>query len=673
MKIQGAGGHQLPFEGYFECSLSIPVTKSKEVTVPTPILVVPDTSYNKTVPLLIGTNVLNQLVNLPNALEFQAPVKIAVQSLTLGSKHLDKTDGVYDSVLAEEDLEIKPYTGILTSGRSTVVIPVCHNQIALIENDSGALPIVPGITEIKQGTNHIPFEIFNDSETTLYVHKGDHIGNIHQVSVQVQSSPENKDFLDSFDMSHLGDADSVELKSFLSKHRDVFAMNVGEMGCTSLTEHHIELEDPTPFKEKTRPIPPGMYDELKSYLAELLSAGVIEPSSSPFSSNIVLVRKKDKTIRICQDYRRLNLRTKRDSYDIPRVETLIECLKDAKYFACLDLICGYHQIPVAEEHRERTAFNTPCGFFQMRKMPMGLKNAGSDFQRTMDKALDGLNMKVCATYLDDVIVYSKTKDELYTNLELVFDAFRRANLRLKPKKCKFFQTKVEFLGHVMSSDGVQCSEKHIEDVLKWPAPSNVKELQTFLGLANFLRKFVPNFAMIVSPLTKLLKGHTTSKFRSKAKYKNVNSRNEAAPWIWGEDQENAFMLLKEKLTSPPCLAYPDFGKPFTLHTDASRNGLGCALYQADNKGKLHPISFGSRSLTPAERNYSTHKLEFLALKWAITVKFRYYLYNSKHPFDVYTDHNPLVYLTSTAKLDALSHRWLAELGNYDLEYITNQE
>ena len=340
---------------------------------------------------------------------------------------------------------------------------------------------------------------------------------------------------------------------------------------------------------------------------------------------------------------------------------MIDNLKGAQYFASLDLISGYHQLKIADDHKERTAFTTPCGFFHYVKMPFGLKNAVSDFQRTMEKALGPLLMKSCCCYLDDIIVFGSTKEELYENLAKVFEALKKANLILKPKKCKFLLENLDFLGFSISKEGVRCSDKHIKDVLDWPKPSNVKELQIFLGLCNYLRRFVPGFAHLASGLTKLLKGHTNRKC-SKSE---SQSRSKPAEWVWGEEQDAAFAALKGKLTSPPCLQYPDFDKPFVLHTDGCGTGIGCALYQRNENGKLHPIGFGSRTLTQSERNYTTHKLEFLALKWAITSKFQYYLYNSAHPFEVYTDHNPLVYLTSTAKLDALGHRWVAELSNYN--------
>ena len=663
LKVESVSGQSLPYHGYFECSLSVPITESQSFEINVPVLVVPDTRYNQSVPLLLGTNVLNKMMNFP-AKPANRFLKTAVQALALGDRHLTKSCGVYGNVVAAEDITLQPYSGVISTGKAHITVPV-FQQIALVQERSDSISVVPSLVNIKQGGNSVPVEVFNESDSVVVIAKGEQIANLHQVSIEVgKKELDNEEFLNSFDYLHLNEEQTAKLKQFLLENRDVFAMNVHEMGCTSLVEHRIELEDPTPFKDKTRPIAPGMYDELRSHIAELLSAGVIEESSSPFSSNIVLVRKKDQTLRMCIDYRRLNSRSKRDSYNIPRMEALIDSLKGAKYFATLDLISGYHQVRVAEDHKERTAFSTPCGFYQMIKMPFGLHGAPSTFQRLMEKALDGLVMKVCAVYLDDIVVYSDTEEGLYHNLALVFDRLRACNLRLKPKKCCFFQPSVEYLGHSVSADGVRCSNKHIEDVSTWPEPQDIKQLQTFLGFANFHRRFVPGFSHLADPLNKLFKGHTNKrKFHGKTNAKS-KSNADATPWTWGEDQQQAFQDIKSALTTPPCLAYPDFQQPFQLHVDACRTGLGAALYQRDVQGKLHPVAYGSRTLNSSERNYSAHKLEFLALKWAITVKFSYYLYGAKFPFDVYTDHNPLVYLTTTARLDALGHRWLADLAAY---------
>lgn len=663
LNVQSAGGNDLPYHGYFECNISIPVSDTSNFNISAPILVVPDTAYNSKVPLLIGTNILNRLSNFPEKPK-SAHLHTAIQAINLGSKHLAKTQGIFGQIVATDDITVQPFTGSFFYGKSTIAIPIC-NQVALVQENSDQIPVVPSLVNVKQGCNKIPLELFNNSDSTLHISKNQLIGNVHQATVEIPDDSDMTEFLDAFPLSHLSDEDRNSVRSFLSEYRDLFAMNLQELGTTDVVEHRIDLYDDTPFKEKIRPIPPGMYEELKSHIAELISAGVIRKSNSPYSSNIVLVRKSDGNLRLCQDMRRLNNLTIPDAYTIPRVETLIDSLKGARYFTSLDLISGYHQVRIFDDHIQRTAFSTPFGLYECEKMAMGLKNSQSTFQRLMDCCLDGLLYNGCNVYLDDILVYGSTKQEMFDNLKAVFERLRKFQLRLKPKKCKILCPEISFLGFTVSEEGVKCSSKHIQDVQNWPEPKNVHDLQVFLGLANFLRKFVHNFASIVAPLTNLLRGHTNKK---RSKTKKCKSNSDPAPWEWGENQRKAFENIKHALTSPPCLAYPDFEQPFILHCDGSGVGLGCALYQKDEKsGKLHPIAFGSRSLSQSEQRYSAHKLEFLALKWAVTNKFSYYLYNSKHPVQIYTDHNPLVYLTTTAKLDALGHRWLAELSSYNFE------
>ena len=348
LRIETVGGQTLPYEGYFVCTISIPVTDSQSLTENVPVIVVPDTTYNSSVPLLLGTNILDHL-RLFAVLPTSPALLLAVKSLTLVDRHLVKSQGVYTHVVSTADINVPPFSGQLTDGRAAIAIPVCQ-QIALVQDCTDSISVVPSLVSIKQGSNFVPVEIYNNSDSVLHIVKGEEIASLHQASIHVEQLTGESEFLDSFDVSHLSDQEATELKQFLEQNRDVFAMNMHEMGCTDVIEHRIELEDETPFKDKQRPIPPGMYEELRSHLAELLSAGVIKKSQSPFSSNIVLARKKDKSLHLCIDYRKLNSCSRRDGYSIPRIETLIDSLKGAKYFASLDLFAGYHQVSITEEH-----------------------------------------------------------------------------------------------------------------------------------------------------------------------------------------------------------------------------------------------------------------------------------------------------------------------------------
>ena len=222
-------------------------------------------------------------MNFPDTPTF-TQLKVARQVLQMQARHLDKSQGVYSNVVSATDITVPPFTCQLTEGKSAIAIPVCQ-QIALVQDISDYITVVPSLVQIKQGQNCIPVEIYNNSDSPLHIEKGEEIASLHPATMQVAQSTE---FLDSFDFGHLPDVEAAELKTFLQQNQDVFAMNMQEMGCTDIIEHRIELEDETPFKDKQRPIPPGAYDELKSHLAELFSAGVIQESQSPYSSNIAL-------------------------------------------------------------------------------------------------------------------------------------------------------------------------------------------------------------------------------------------------------------------------------------------------------------------------------------------------------------------------------------------------
>ena len=242
-------------------------------------------------------------------------------------------------------------------------------------------------------------------------------------------------------------------------------------------------------------------------------------------------------------------------------------------------------------------------------------------------------------------------------LEEVFKRLPKAGLKLSAKKCHFFKNSIKCLGHIVSADGIACDEEKISAVKDWPVPRGVKELQRFLGFTGYYRRFIKDYAFIARPLTSLLKGSNPRK-------KKLRRSRPEIPWMWGEEQQAAFRKLIGKMTSPPVLGYPNFKKPFQVRVDASKLGLGAVLCQKQESGEYRVIAYGSRTLRPPEENYSTHKLEFLALHWAITKQFHHYLYGAEH-FEVTTDHNPLANLHTTARLDAVGHRCMANLGAYN--------
>ena len=377
-----------------------------------------------------------------------------------------------------------------------------------------------------------------------------------------------------------------------------------------------------------------------------------------YPSPVVLVRKPDGKLRFCVDYRTLNSKTIKDAPALPRIDETLDALMGAKYFSSIYLKAGYWQVPVKEEDKPKTAFTVgPLGFWEFNSLPFGAVNAPACFQRLMMAAMGDLHLRECLLYIDDIIIFSRTFDEHISRLEAVFKRLHKAKLKLKASKCFFIKDQIKYLGHIVSKDGIQTDPDKISTVVNWPTLTSVKEVRRFIGFAGFYRRFIKNFSSVARPLHNLLK---------------VPEGQKTAQFSWNLDQEESFIKLKKLLSSSPVLAFADFTKPFLLHTDASGDGIGAVLYQ-EQDNKERPIAFASRSLSTSEKNYPAHKREFLALKWAISDKFRDYLYGAK--FIVCTDNYPLTYILTTAKLNATGHRWVAELAQFDfcIKYRAGKE
>ena len=303
-----------------------------------------------------------------------------------------------------------------------------------------------------------------------------------------------------------------------------------------------------------------------------------------------------------------------------------------------------------EESKPLTAFTVgPLGFYECERMPFGLTNAPATFQRLMETSLGDLNLHWCIIYLDDIVISSKDWASHLERLKAVFWKLEEAGLKLKPSKCELFQRQLAYLGHVISAKGVATDESKIEAIKNWPTPTNITEVRSFLGFMGYYCRFIPKFAQVAHPLHKLTLGENAGKKKAAIK--------------WDSKCQQAFDDLKTLCTMVPILVYADFTKLFKLHTDACGTGLGAVLYQTREDGTKAVIAYASRSLNKAESHYPAHKLEFLALKWAVVKKFHEYLYGST--FDMYTNNNLLTYVLTTAKLDAASHHWVASLANYN--------
>jgi len=343
------------------------------------------------------------------------------------------------------------------------------------------------------------------------------------------------------------------------------------------------------------------------------------------------------------DYRILNEKTISDAYPLPNINEILDQLGSAKYFSVFDLAAGFYQIPIEKSNAQKTVFSTPYGHYQFNRMPFGLKNAPATFQRLMDTVLSGLQETKLFVYLDDIVLYASSLREHKIKFDKLAKRLRNANLKLQPDKCEFLRKKVTYLGHIITEDGVKPDPKKIHAVKNFPIPRNAKNIKQFLGLAGCYRRFIADFSKIAKLLTELLK--------------------QDAEIIWKEPQSQAFNQLRETLCTQPILQYPDFTKPFIITTDVSGFAIGGILSQGII-GKDLPISYTSRLLNTAEKNYSTIEKELLAIVYC-TNYFRPYIYGRK--FSLVTDHKPLTWLHSVKDPTSKLVRWRLKLAEYEYD------
>lgn len=685
LQLKAANGLAIPYIGYLELTIEL----CGKVMSHCGVLVVRDPPGNSSpqIPGVLGMNVLRrcygELFGQYGAALFDtAPVVTSPTPLVDAFQKCHAAD-LQPTPKQPGKVKVQGKRAVRIPGGVTKIIPAtCSTQYSgatvLFEPLERGLPAgllaSPALVQVVRGTAYIPIVNVGDNDVLLYprtlVGTLDNVNvvslpagvtEISSVAASVSShsaASSATDPIAAIDLSPLSPEEQLEVRSLLMKYSSVFAANDQDLGCTNLITHDIPLLDDVPVRQRYRRIPPSEYELVKEHINQLLKAQVIRESSSPYASPIVLVRKKDGSIRLCVDYRQLNIKTRKDAFPLPRIEESLDALTGARWFSTLDLASGYNQVPVAESDRHKTAFCTPFGLFEWNRMPFGLCNAPSTFQRLMQRIFGDQQCQSLLLYLDDIVVFSSTVRQHLERLDVVLGRLQNEGLKAKLSKCHFFQREVHYLGHVISDQGVATDPGKIDVVANWPVPATALDLRSFLGFASYYRRFVDGFAKLAAPLHRRVAELTGNRSRKRA------AQNIAGPWT--EECQQSFEALKAKLTSAPVLAYADFSLPFILEVDASHAGLGAVLSQ-EQEGKVRPIAYASRGLRLTERNmsnYSSMKLELLALKWALTEKFREYLLG--HKCVVYTDNNPLSYLAS-AKLGAVEQRWAAQLALFDFE------
>ena len=558
----------------------------------------------------------------------------------------------------DDDMTVIAPVNIIVPGRTVQLIlgqinPSDYIDSSVLVEPSSKLPshlcLARSLSPLLNHTEVI-LQVMNTSPTPLTIYKGmklatatlrHNILSISEMGPHVCENSMNSTVLpDGIDLSHLSPSEQTELTELLVNYSHVFSQGRIPTGHTSVVKHSIPTSG-APIRQPLRRLPQALKSTVSDETHYMLDNKIIRPSSSPWCSPVVMVRKKDGSWRFCIDYRKLNAVTCRDAYPLPRIDSTLDSLSGATYFTTLDLASGYWQVEVEEADKEKTAFSTLEGHFEFNVMPFGLTNAPATFQRLMECVLAGLVGEECLIYLDDIIVFSSTFKEHLLRLSRVFQALCDAGLQLKPSKCHLALKQVRYLGHIVSKDGITPDNDKISAVIGYPVPSNAKQLKQFLGLSNYYRRFIRNYALIAEPLHKIL-------------------RKSKQPFQWNEACQHAFETLKQKLTTPPILTYPNFKEPFLVYTDASEVAVGGVLGQIQD-GKEVVISYWSRQLTKAEKNYSTIEREALAA--VCTIK-EFYAYLYGFSFKLITDHNPLTSLQALKDVGGRLSRWLMYLQQF---------
>lgn len=410
-------------------------------------------------------------------------------------------------------------------------------------------------------------------------------------------------------------------------------------------EMDIHLTSDVPFHYAPRRLSYLEKIDVQKKICEMIEDGIITPSDSPYASAIVLVTKKDGGTRMCVDYRTLNKLTVRDNYPLPLIDDCVEYLGGKKFFTLLDLKSGFHQVKVAERSRKYTAFVTPQGQYEYRRMPFGLKNAPAVFQRFVNKVFrDFLNRGDIIIYMDDMLLATRTWEDHKRLLREILRRLATRGLLLNLKKCKFCCEELDYLGYAVNAEGIRPSEGHIEAIRKYPTPGNARELRSCIGLFSYFRRFVPNFSRVARPLQNLLK--------------------ENVEYNFDQGCISAFEKLKETLTSSPILTIYDPKRETELHCDASSHGFGAILMQKQDDGNFHPISFFSKTTTGSESKYHSFELETMAVLYALE-RFRVYLEGIK--FTIVTDCNALHMALEKRQVNARIARWTVDFSRYTFE------
>lgn len=464
-------------------------------------------------------------------------------------------------------------------------------------------------------------------------------------TVTKEETKKSYNFLNMFQdtLSSIEPENRRAIEKCLQNNIEVFSKDTYDLGTNNMVMHNIKTNGRGPIAIRNRRIPEAMEQTVNDMVEKLIKSDIIEHSTSSWCFPLVLVRKSNGDTRMCVDYRQLNAITERPIFPIPEAAELFDTISGSSYFSTLDMSSGYYQVPMNAKDREKTAFSTKMGHFQFKRMPFGLSGAPSTFQRLMSILLRGVNWKTCVVYLDDILVFGKTVEEHNLRLEEVLKRFKESGLKLSPSKCKFLQKEVIYLGHIIDSRGVRTDPAKISAIQKWQIPSNKAELMSFIGLCNYYRRFVNNYADSIKPLQDL-----------------ANEKE----FIWTWEHTEAFRILKVRLCTTPVLSLPRPNCTYILDTDASFFAMGAVLSQIQD-GVETVISYASNQLTKSQKQFCITRKELLSVHTYMN-KFKHYLMGQH--FIVRTDHRALLWILNWEKPNTSQFcLWKADLEIFDFE------
>jgi len=435
------------------------------------------------------------------------------------------------------------------------------------------------------------------------------------------------------------------LTTIIRDNEDVFMADKWDIGCTHLMKHRI-ITKGGPINIKPYRQPMNLEERIEEAIKNLYDNGIIRKCNSQWNTPLICVWKKEKAdIRLCLDFRQLNAVTERQAFPMPNVDEMLDALEGSKYFSSIDLGNAYYQVELSEDSQEKTAFSTKQGQYCFNRMPFGIAAAPGTFQEMMNKVIG--KIKGAMVYLDDILIFTETRDRHYEIIRTVLTAIKNAGLRVNPEKCQFLRDEIKFLGHVISQEGVKTDPTKIEAIKDFGKPKCVKKMRSFLGICNYYRKFIKDYSKKARSLEQLCSGPSNKKIE------------------WTSGLEEVFNGMKEALMMSPILCFPDINKEFILDTDASFDTIGAVLSQKDNNGRERVIAYGSHAMTSHEKGYCTTRKELLAIYY-FCIHFKHYLYGRR--FILRTDHKAITFMLNTKKpITSQFQTWINYLSSLDMK------